>query len=211
MSDSLKSLFDIMLANYEPETLETANTSHSYCLMGHLILSNIFLLNYLIAILSTVYDLMREGGDYAYKANRYEYIDKYQQALESKYGYDELVVTPTPLNALTAILAVVVGKKNTMKRAAEIYSKYVMFWLIENSFFIFFFFLYELFLVPVIYIKMMYHIGKSQNFKSFIWIFPLWICFGYFILIAFCIGDTVQFVKSLCDSGDLDDDEREKK
>jgi uncharacterized membrane protein len=66
---SMQTLFDVMLANYEPVTFETHNTTHQYALMVHLVISNVFLLNFLIAILSSVYEVMREVGDYAYKAN----------------------------------------------------------------------------------------------------------------------------------------------
>jgi hypothetical protein len=47
----------------------------------HAFLGNVFLLNYLVAILSTVYELMFEGGEFSYKSNKYQFIEKYSVAL----------------------------------------------------------------------------------------------------------------------------------
>lgn len=68
---SLRTLFDAMLGNYTLVDLGNYNTSHSILLIVHLIASNIFLLNYLIAILATVYEIMMEIGDFSYKSNKY--------------------------------------------------------------------------------------------------------------------------------------------
>ena len=54
---------------------------HNFVLILHIFISNIFLLNYLVAILSTVFAEMRELGDFAYKSNRYQYIERYQIAM----------------------------------------------------------------------------------------------------------------------------------
>ena len=53
----------------------------------HVFLANIFLLNYLIAILSTVYEEMLEKGDFAYKSNKYMYIERYLIPLQDEWGY----------------------------------------------------------------------------------------------------------------------------
>ena len=66
-----RTLFDAMLGNYSQYEFNRKNWLYIYLMMGHLILSNIFLLNYLIAILSTVYELMMETGDFAYKRHKY--------------------------------------------------------------------------------------------------------------------------------------------
>lgn len=43
----------------------------------HIVFSNVFLLNYLIAILATVYNSMLEKGDFAYKSNKYMFIERF--------------------------------------------------------------------------------------------------------------------------------------
>ena len=48
----------------------------------HILLSNIFLLNYLIAILSTVYEEMADLGDFAFKSSKYMYIERFMNAMK---------------------------------------------------------------------------------------------------------------------------------
>lgn len=56
-------------------------------MMIHVGLGNIFLLNYLVAILSTVYEIMQDGGEFAYKSNKYNFIEKYSIAFQNEWGY----------------------------------------------------------------------------------------------------------------------------
>jgi hypothetical protein len=46
-------------------------------LVAHIVISNIFLLNFLVAILSTVYEKMVDEGEFEYKKCKYEFIEKY--------------------------------------------------------------------------------------------------------------------------------------
>lgn len=111
MTLSLRTLFDAMLGNYNQIEVKAFELSHSVLLICHLLVANIFLLNYLIAILSTVYELMMEKGDFAYKTNRYQYIEKYSIAMRDKWGYEELVIYPPPLNYLTIFVLPFIIKK----------------------------------------------------------------------------------------------------
>ena len=45
--------------------------SNSILTMIHVFLSNIFLLNFLVAILSTVYEVMMDRGEFSFKSNKY--------------------------------------------------------------------------------------------------------------------------------------------
>ena len=45
--------------------------SYSILMMAHVFIANIFLMNYLIAILATVYYIMIEEGEYSYKKKKY--------------------------------------------------------------------------------------------------------------------------------------------
>lgn len=50
--------------------------------MINVLLTNVFLLNYLVAILSTVYNMSESEGNFAYKKNKYMYIERYALAME---------------------------------------------------------------------------------------------------------------------------------
>ena len=66
-----------MMGSYGYSVLGEDEDTHAILLILHIFISNIFLLNYLIAILSTVYEEMAELGDFAYKSNKYQYIERY--------------------------------------------------------------------------------------------------------------------------------------
>lgn len=55
---TLRDMFDYFLANYNPKDLGNYNTSHSILYIVHVTISNIFLLNFLVAILQTVFEVM---------------------------------------------------------------------------------------------------------------------------------------------------------
>ena len=104
-------------------------------------MSNIFLLNYLVAILATVYTIMTEYGEFEFRCNKYQYIEKYSTPMLDKDGYKELVIHPPPLNFFT--MPIIMGScfKGCMKGCGDCFSKF-MFWL-ENLPFIFVFLGYE--------------------------------------------------------------------
>ena len=112
---------------------------------------NIFLVNYLVAILSTVYTIMIEEGEFSFKSNTYEFIEKYSIPLLDHWGYAELIIHPPPLNLFTLFLLPCIIKKSLMKKTADLFSK-MIFWA-ENFLYIFGFFLYEMILCPYIYAK----------------------------------------------------------
>jgi hypothetical protein len=129
MSLCFRTMFDYTLGEYENEEIEYNNDSHSYLMMLHIVISNIFLLNYLIAILSTVYETMRFLGDFLYKANKYSYIEKYQLARLDERGLTEYVINPAPINLLTLFLI-----PFTIQPRAPMFGLYfgkMMYWL-EN-------------------------------------------------------------------------------
>jgi hypothetical protein len=81
ISLSLRCLYDAMLGSYEYTDDGDYSASNSALTMIHVFLSNIFLLNFLVAILSTVYEIMQEHGEFAFKKNKYEFIEKYSVAM----------------------------------------------------------------------------------------------------------------------------------
>lgn len=76
-----RTLFEALLAEFDYEDEDPDfKLSFSVLMMLHIFTSNIFLLNYLIAIISTVYTDMIDIGEFKYKRNKYEFIEKYSIA-----------------------------------------------------------------------------------------------------------------------------------
>ena len=55
MEVSIRSMIDVMMGNYTYTNYGDYNSSHSTLLMLHAIISTIFLISYLAAILTTIY------------------------------------------------------------------------------------------------------------------------------------------------------------
>ena len=72
-----RTLFDTMIGNYSFHVIGQDEYFHAIVIIFHIFISNIYLLNYLVAILSTVYELMVEQSDFAYKSSMYQYIERY--------------------------------------------------------------------------------------------------------------------------------------
>jgi hypothetical protein len=105
--DTLRDLFNYTTGNFG--VVEMGNYSNSYGILYivHTVISNIFLLNYLVAILQTAQNIMFKNGDFYSIQYQYVFISKYMQALEEKNGYDELILLPPPLNYLLLPLIMV--------------------------------------------------------------------------------------------------------
>ena len=120
-------------------------------MMIHAFIANICLLNYLIAILSTVYEIMFVDGEFAYKKYKYRFIEKYNIAFLDEKGFYELVIHPPPLNYFTVPLYIFIIKQDSLPSAAKVYSK-INFWF-ENFFFLFFFMAAEVVMYPLTFLK----------------------------------------------------------
>lgn len=64
LGGSMREMIDFFLANYDVKEMANFETSHSVLSIIHVVISNIFLMNYLIAILTTVYEIMVRNGDF---------------------------------------------------------------------------------------------------------------------------------------------------
>lgn len=71
--------------------------------LGYVYMSNILLLNYLIAIMSTTYSAMLESGSFMFKVNLYNYCERYLIAFGNK-GYGELAIHTAPISMLTVVV-----------------------------------------------------------------------------------------------------------
>jgi len=172
--------------------------------MFHVIMSNIFLFNYLVAILTTVYSEMQVKGEFDYKTNRYKFIEKYSIAFLDTHGYSELVLHPAPMNVFTIFIIPCIISKSLMKKAANVFSKFT-YW-VENIFYIGGFFLYEMILWPIIYIKMTFLIFSLSSCLKSILFFIGWLVGGFFFLFYATCMDIFYLIKILCDYQDEEDE-----
>ena len=175
----------------------------------HLFLSKILLINYIIALLMTVYNSMLEKGDFAYKSNRYEYIERYQLALRDGWGYSELVTTPAPLNIFMVFIIPWVFNRPSFKKAADIVGK-IFFWF-ENIAYILCLILYCYSLIPIIFVKFIINIYKNLPFQKFICYLIIWIIFGLLYLLILTFVDLFNFFRILSDYRDDASHEEKKK
>lgn len=210
ISLSIRTLFNALTGDYDylDEAPKWA-LSFQLLMIFHVFMSNIFLLNYLVAILSTVFTLMTEYGEFEYKCNKYQYIEKYSTPMLDKDGYKELVIHPPPLNFLTVPILLGAFSRSCMRGYGECFSKF-MFW-IENVPFIFWFLAQEVFLIPVAYVKQLFNFIAKSNWKNFLLIVPFWVVFGIPIcLVVGLLGDMMNFLSVLCDYKLKDEEERQK-
>jgi len=208
LSMSYRTLFDALIGAYVYTDNEAFILSNSILTMVHVFISNVFMLNYLVAILSTVYEIMKDEGEFSFKANKYQFIEKYSIAMLDPNGYSELIIHPPPLNVFTMFILPCIIKKSLMKRAADVFSKFI-FWA-ENFFYIIAFIAYELCLCPIIYFKIMGNIFKLSGCKWFFSNFLFWTFCGFFVLLFYVAKDVFFYIKILCDYQDEEDQFREK-
>jgi Polycystin cation channel len=181
ISTSLRTLYDSMLGSYNYSDQENYMLSNSILTMIHVFLSNIFLLNFLVAILSTVYEVMMEHGEFSFKSNKYEFIEKYSIAMLDTNGYAELVIHPPPINIFTLFILPSILRKHWMKKAADCFSKF-MFWL-ENALYLMVFMSYETMLFPVIYFKVALTIVFLSSWVRLIPMLLFWLLIGPLVLV----------------------------
>lgn len=80
MPYAIRTMFDAMMGTYQFDVKESYLVPHTIFMMLHIFFANVFMLNYLVAILSTVYEQMMEKGDFAFKVNKYKFIERYNIA-----------------------------------------------------------------------------------------------------------------------------------
>jgi fucose 4-O-acetylase-like acetyltransferase len=77
---TVRTLFDATIGQYDYNNMEGRDISHSVLLMFHVFITNIILMNYLVAILSTTYENMKQTGVFGYKVNLYQYCERFMKA-----------------------------------------------------------------------------------------------------------------------------------
>jgi len=199
---AMRTVFDGMLAVYSYEIQEEYGISYSIFTVTHVFIINIFLLNYLVAILSMVYNEMHERGEFSFKSNKYMFIEKYKIAMEDKTGYAQLVIYPPPLNFFSLFIMPFTLSKGNMLRMSSGYQKFI-YW-VENFFFSIAFLFYEFLFLPFIYLKVFYNVIKLSSWDNLMIVFFIWLIAGPFFLLFNIVVDFYNFMKILCD---MDEDE----
>jgi len=74
---TIRTLFDASLGNYSYDIKKGREISYTILLVSYVFFSNVLLLNFLIAILSTTYEKMEQNGVFKYKVNLYTYCQKF--------------------------------------------------------------------------------------------------------------------------------------
>ena len=143
-----------------------------------------------------------ELGEFAYKSNKYWYIERYMIAFKDEWGYTELIVHAPPLNMAQVLLLPSVFKQDQMLRAAKAFSM-AIFWF-ESLIYIIFHLIYELSLVPFIYIKQSINIIKLAGVRG-IHLLLAWLLVGFWYLLSCAAEDMFYYVKILCDYKQDDD------
>lgn len=185
---SMRKMFDYFICNYNRKSSDFIQDQTDYLfttkidgffiwiysvLDSHIVFSilqvlstKIVMMNFTIAMLMTVYNVMLAKGDFTYKSNRYEYIERYQIALSDGWGYSELVTTPAPLNIILILILPWVLNPPSFKNVAGLVSK--MFFWFENIGYIILFFIYCLLLQPIIYVKFIISLYKNLPVYKFV-------------------------------------------
>jgi hypothetical protein len=155
LAKTARNLFDASIGNYGYDDMGDRELSFSILQIIFVFFGNILLMNYLIAILSTTYENMKQTGIFKYKVNLYQYCERFMIAFEDK-AYGEMVLHPPPVSYASTILLPFVFSSFLMRYISLAFS-YMMHWL-ENIVFVFSFTLFEVSLAPVAYVKVWFNL-----------------------------------------------------
>ena len=114
----------------------------------------------------------------------------------NQHGYDELIITPAPLNAFTLIMIPMAVSKKLTEHMARCYC-HLVYWS-ENIVYIVLFFIYELLLVPVIFVRVLYNIMRLAGIFSMIPLIVIWLFISPVVLVMGVCKDFTNFIKILC-------------
>eukprot|EP00347_Sterkiella_histriomuscorum_P007582 403348366 len=95
---TMREMIDYFIGNYEVKYMAKYGTSHSILVIVHVVISHIFLMNFLVAILTQVYEIMIKNGDFYAIQYSFVFVTKYIKAMNEDNGYDKLILFPPPLN-----------------------------------------------------------------------------------------------------------------
>ena len=83
---SFRLMIDLMNGSYDRSVIYgDINYVQNYLSILDILISKIMLVNLIVALFMTTFQMMYAKGDFVCKSYRYEYIDRYQQALEDSW------------------------------------------------------------------------------------------------------------------------------
>ncbi|CDW78613.1 UNKNOWN [Stylonychia lemnae] len=192
---SLRTLYDSAMAVYDYKGMGSQEVSFSIIQIIHIFFANILLMNFLIAILSYTYENMQQISVFKYKVNLYKYCERYLIAFEND-SFGEIVLHSPPTNYFVLFILPFMVNRNLMKRVSKIFS-YGIFW-IENVIFLFIFLLYEIFLIPVVYVKTFINIITcSVGLFTIMFHCAAWFFSGFFFSFFLVFRDIYYLAKIL--------------
>lgn len=175
--------------------MEGREISHSVLTIVHVFFTNIILMNYLIAILSSTYEKMKQSGVFSFKQNLYSYCERYILAFSDR-AYGEMVLHPPPLSYISIILLPFLPSRKAMETLSTGVS-YIMYWL-ENIAYLLIFFILNLALAPFAYLKVWINvITNSSGFCNILLNCFVWSIAGIPIMIYLACKDLVYFFSLL--------------
>lgn len=189
---TVRSLMDAMIGNYAIYDYHRRDLIYKIMFTIYMLSSNVILLNFLVAILSTTFNKMRARGKFEFTRIKYQYIEKFMVPLTDKNGYQELIIQPVPINVLSFPILFLIPNKRLFKKAAY-YFAYSVYWL-ENIIFIFFFLIKEMLSVPRLYFKTLSRINKSPKILVKIKLMFIWSFIGLFVLAYTACTDVANLV-----------------
>lgn len=171
-------------------------TSHSILVIVHVVISHIFLMNFLIAILTQVYEVMIQNGDFYAIQYSFVFVTKYIKAMNEENGYEKLILFPPPLNFFVIPL-LLASPSETISKAISKYLGYIFFWL-ENIFLLVLHFLYFVALDFFIYVKVLLQLTYIEGMYKKVAVCVLWAITGFVFLLKLNLEDTCVFFNILC-------------
>ncbi|CDW85372.1 UNKNOWN [Stylonychia lemnae] len=206
-----RQLISFFIGNYDTMDMGNYNTSHSILVIIHIVFSYIFLMNFLIAILSQVYESMIKNGDFYAIQYSYIFVTKYIKAIGESNGYEKLILFPPPLNFFLIPLILVSPSQSCAKMVSK-YIGYFFFWL-ENCILIFIFMIYLIGLDLFIFVKTYVQIKNIDGVSHKLFYMGLWTLCGFPYLLYINLVDTCTLFNILCfeKSVSFNNEEEEKK
>lgn len=189
--DSLRTMFDGLMASYSYKGFGDKEMTHTIMLILHILISNILMLNYLIAILSDSYTLMLDKGKFLYKVYLYQYCERYIVGLKDK-ELGQLVLHPAPICSLNFPLVLffcIPYVPSGARKACSEFFAIFMFWL-ENVIWLAGFMVYEIAISPLVYIKNLFVVAwATPGLFLPIWYTVAWLFTGPIMLIYLVLRD----------------------
>jgi len=192
---TIRTLFDACLANYDYDNMPGREISYSCLIIFHVFMANILLMNYLIAILSTTYDGMKQNGVFKFKVALYTYCERFIAAFRER-GYGELVLHPPPLTYFAVIYLIPVVFCSVPVEKMSMYLSMTMYHA-ENFLFVLFFLICETLLIVPVYLKVFWNIQKATKGTTCFLYLLIWTLTGLPLCLIMCLKDTANLIKIL--------------